>query len=221
MTERRFDPVHGLSDHGLRMPRRGSHPRGDLPALLGAAVRGEDRAWSALTARFGPAVRRVARRHHLDEAEQDDVVQRTWLRLLRNGGTLRDADALPAWLATVARNESLRVLAARRDVPVDDPRLETAADPEDVDEQIVAEERRRALHRAIDALPERQRTLMLLLATEAPPSYDRLSSMLGMPVGSIGPTRMRCLERLRRDPHLARAVGVRPLPATDPRKETL
>jgi len=207
MTGRRRLPAGAAGAASHRRPAHACGPAGEeLHRLLQAARAGEPSAWRALVARFDPFVRAIARRHHLQPAEQEDVAQRVWMRLLRHADGIREAAALPAWLKIVARNESLRALHDRREVPLDGWDVDEAADPQDVEEEAVAAERRRALHRAIDELPDSQRELMRLLATDPAPTYDEVSGALGIPKGSIGPTRQRCLDRLRRDPHLARAV---------------
>jgi RNA polymerase sigma factor (sigma-70 family) len=194
-----------------RVPR---HRGDDLHALLSGAARGESRAWEALVARYGATIRAVARRHRLTAADQDEVAQRTWLRLVQHVASVKEPAALGGWLATTARRESLRVLAAsRREVPVDEPPNADEADPSSIEDAASAAERRDALHRALAALPARQGTLMRFLLTEPAVSYDEVSIALGMPRGSIGPTYGRCVARLRRDPHLARALGACPIPA--------
>lgn len=116
-------------------PRR--HPsvvrrhRGDDPhALVSGAVRGDQRAWDLLVARYGATIRAVARRHRLSAADQEEVAQRTWLRLVQHVRSIKEPAALGGWLATTARNESIRVLSAsRREVPVDEPRTVTSPIP--------------------------------------------------------------------------------------------
>jgi RNA polymerase sigma factor (sigma-70 family) len=179
----------------------------DLGSLMAAAATGDERAWSAIVRRLEPAIRGVARRHRLSHADQDDVVQRTWMRLVVHGDSIRDAAALPGWLTTTARRESLRQLARRREVPVDRSSLPDTGTATTVEDLVSAEHRRVALHGALDALPPRQRALMQALVASPAMTYDDLSATLGLPKGSIGPTRQRSFSRLRRDPHLLRAVG--------------
>jgi RNA polymerase sigma factor (sigma-70 family) len=186
-------------------PRDRPHVCDDLGSLVRAASRGDERAWSVLVRRLEPAVRAVARRHRLGHADQEEVVQRTWMRLVAHVGCIRDPAALPGWLTTTARRESLSLLSRRREVPVEEPRPDDAA-PTDVHERLLDEERRAALLCALDALPPRQRALMRTLVARPAMSYDQLSVALGLPRGSIGPTRQRSLARLRRDPHLREAV---------------
>jgi RNA polymerase sigma factor (sigma-70 family) len=177
----------------------------DLGSLVRAAARGDERAWGELVRRLEPAVRAVARRHRLGHADQEEVVQRTWMRLVAHVDRIRDPAALPGWLTTTARRESLALLSRPSEVPVEHA-LPPDAAPTGADERVLDEERRLALHCALDALPPRQRALMRTLVARPAMSYDQLSVALGLPRGSIGPTRQRSLERLRRDPHLREAV---------------
>jgi RNA polymerase sigma factor (sigma-70 family) len=175
----------------------------DVTALVHAATAGDERAWSHLVVHFSAPIRSVARRHRLSDADQDEVVQRTWLRLVERITTLREPGALGGWLATTARRESLRLLeSSSREVLGGEAAEPADAAAGDVDDTVAARERSSALHRAIDGLPSHQRALLRLLIAEPPLSYEQVSERLGMPVGSIGPTRGRSLSRLRRDPHL-------------------
>jgi RNA polymerase sigma factor (sigma-70 family) len=196
-------------------PRRGD----DVAALVRGAARGEQRAWGLLVARFSATIRAIARRHRLSEADQQEVAQRTWLCLVEHIESVREPAALGGWLATTARRECLRVLAAsRREIPVDEPPGANRPDPISVEDVVSEAERRAALHRALDALPARQRTLMRTLLSEPALSFDDMSAALGMPRGSLGPTHGRSLARLRRDPHLARVVETPSIPVTASRR---
>jgi RNA polymerase sigma factor (sigma-70 family) len=170
-------------------------------ALVAAAAAGEAEAWSQLIDRYAVLIRSVCRAHRLADADADDVAQLTWLRAVEHIGRLRDPDRFGAWIGTTARHECLRVLrGGKRVVPTADeiqgPLFAEHADP---DEIALAAERRAAVRAALAALPPRQRTLLRLLHAESAPSYEAIGSALGMPVGSIGPTRGRALERLRRE----------------------
>ena len=176
-----------------------------LNEMVAAAAEGDQAAWSDLVARFRGRVIRVARAHGLDAHQADDVAQETWLRLYRNLATVRDPFSLGAWIETTARRESLRVLAGRRreeltgdDVGIDLPVLDDGGDA-------VLEERKAALARGMMKLNGRQRALMQSLLVEPAPSYADVSVRVGIPIGSIGPTRGRCVRRLRQElaPELA------------------
>ncbi|MFD1246347.1 RNA polymerase sigma factor [Nocardioides ginsengisoli] len=172
-----------------------------LSMLVPAAREGDQHAWDAIVDRFLPLVDAIVRGHRLSEADGDDVSQTVWLRLVEHLGDLREPDALPGWIRTTARNECLRLLAARGRVrpvdPQDDGGLDAVA--EDVAAaDLLAAERRQLLREALSELPEARRALLLLLLTDPPLAYDEISRLLGIPIGSIGPTRARALDQLRR-----------------------
>jgi RNA polymerase sigma factor (sigma-70 family) len=176
--------------------------RGDVTALVVAAAAGDQRCWDELVDRFGGLVWHVVRAYRLGDADSADVVQTVWLRLVESLSRLREPAAVGGWLATTARNESLRVLRRKGREVVDDGTalLDTPAD--EVDSPEVVTERsavRGVVATALDTLSERCRSLLRALAYSPDSSYQEISAALGMPVGSIGPTRSRCLEHLRRE----------------------
>ncbi|MGH9149080.1 MAG: RNA polymerase sigma factor [Acidimicrobiales bacterium] len=164
------------------------------------AQAGAREAWAALVERFAGLVLAVARDYRLSAADAADVSQTTWLRLAEHLDRLREPERVGVWLATTARNESLRVLRrSQRDIPVDPVTYLSASEdlgPE-VDRRILDEERDSALWRAFEALPPTCKVLLRTLMAEPQPSYAEVSATLGMKVGSIGPTRKRCLQSLR------------------------
>jgi RNA polymerase sigma factor (sigma-70 family) len=171
----------------------------DLRRTVAAAQRGDQSAWSALFQRFRGQALRVARFHGLDADQADDVIQETWLRLYRSIGAVREPAALGAWVRTTARRESLRALGAHaREVLTDDEERFEPMIPDDLDDD-VSPERRAAVRQALAKLPESQRRLMEALLADPAPSYADVSAQLGIPIGSIGPTRGRCIERLCRE----------------------
>jgi RNA polymerase sigma factor (sigma-70 family) len=133
------------------------------------------------------------------------VAQTTWLRLVEHLDRIREPDKLGAWLATTARRESLRTIRrGSNEQPRPETDLfETPAD-ETIDRLLLDRERDGALWRAFAGLSERCKTLLRLLVSDEEPSYEEIGAALGMPVGAIGPTRMRCLDRLRRSAELRR-----------------
>jgi RNA polymerase sigma factor (sigma-70 family) len=176
-----------------------------IATLVHAAADGDEAAWNELVDRFSNLVWAVARAHRLGDADAADVSQTTWLRLVEQLGRLRDPERVGAWLATVARNESLRVLRRNaRGVPVADEDAEVDWLQPAPDARLVTEERDAALWRAFANLPEGCRDLLRILVADPEPSYTEVAAALGMPIGSIGPTRARCLERLRRSREVAR-----------------
>lgn len=154
--------------------------------------------------RYGARVRRAARRYGLSAHDIEDVAQTTWLMLFEHIGTLREPQAVGSWLETTARRESLRIVrAGGRERPTEDDAIQpTLVDP--VDEQrLVDAGRRTALQASLATLTERQCALMRSLLADPAPRYADVAQSLGMAHGSIGPTRQRCLDRLRADAALA------------------
>jgi RNA polymerase sigma factor (sigma-70 family) len=175
------------------------HQPPEVEQLVEAARAGDAAAWDALVDRYLPLVTAVIRRLRLSPADADDVNQTVWLRLVEHLDGLREPRALPGWLATTARHEGLRLIKRRsRDLPVDPggATFDTAEDS-DPGEALVQDLRSHALREAMMELPEKRRALILLLLADPPLSYDEISARLGIPKGSIGPTRARALEQLR------------------------
>jgi RNA polymerase sigma factor (sigma-70 family) len=194
--------THSPAPPSVVPPRWPSDPNDELVALVRAARAGHDAAWSRLTDRFDRMLRRAARNCGLAPIDVDDAVQAGWIALYRQIDDVRDPTALGAWLATIVRRESLRILQTRvREVLTDDPELGDRPGLDQPDVELLAAERRATLRRALRALPKRQRQLMTLLA-DTGPNYEEISTTLDMPIGSIGPIRARGLMRLRRDPEL-------------------
>ncbi|HEY0639722.1 MAG TPA: sigma-70 family RNA polymerase sigma factor [Pseudonocardiaceae bacterium] len=173
----------------------------DVPPLadiVSAAGNGDQQAWRHLVARYSNLVWSVARSHRLDHADASDVCQTTWLRLAEHLHTLREPSRLPGWLATTARRESLRVIAGRRrETPgvLPEPDPDPAPGPETV---VLIGDRDTRLWKAFEGLTERCQQLLRILSSAPELSYAEVGDVLNIPVGSIGPTRGRCLESLRR-----------------------
>lgn len=170
----------------------------DPTDLLGRAAVGDREAWDEIVERYGRLVWSVVRGFRLDAAAAADVTQTVWLRLVEHVGRIEEPDRLPGWLATTARNEALRVSrASRRQVPVVvelDPPDPAAVSPE---EKVVDDELAADVAGAFAHLDEGCRELLRLLTLDPPLDYQTVSELLGRPIGSIGPTRGRCLDRLR------------------------
>jgi len=163
------------------------------------AASGERAAWESIVGRYEGLLWGIARSHRLDDASASDVVQTTWLQLLEHLDDLRNPDALAGWLATTARHECLRVLRqSARQIPTEDDRMPEDAVPPVAEARLVLAERDRELWAAFATIPARCQALLRMLATDPTPSYDDIGAALDMPIGSIGPTRGRCLATLRR-----------------------
>ena len=166
--------------------------------LLAAAAAGSQVAWDAIVDRYERLVWSVVRGFRLDDASALDVTQTVWLRLVEHHDRIRDPESLPSWLATTARNESIRTLnRQKRQTP-----SAFEYDVEDlsalpVDDAMLSSEERARMARAFAKLGEDCQRLMRLLTADPPLDYETISEMIGRPVGSIGPTRGRCVKRLR------------------------
>ncbi|WP_053226379.1 RNA polymerase sigma factor [Solirubrobacter soli] len=194
--------------------RRDARRDEDLAMTVQRAADGDAGAWKAIVKRFDGSIRMIARRHGLCEADRDEVAQRTWVAFSRHVGQLETHPALGGWLALTARRESLRVLAAARREPLVADLPEPSV-PDTAHEHVEREELRHALRSAIARAPEHERRVMDLLVSEPSLSYAEISATLGIPVGSIGPIRGRCIARLRRDAELALAIHGRPVGGHD------
>jgi len=179
---------------------RSSSPGDALPELVAAAVAGNRTAWDTLFHSFAPLITSVTRRFGLTPSDADDVRQNVWLRLVEHLADIREPRALPGWIATTTRREALRVLSGRRRVeavdPQTDPRLDTPTTNEP-DADLLRAERRQAVHAGLAELQAPHRDLLLLTFADTDISYRQISQRLGVPIGSIGPTRARCLHKLR------------------------
>jgi RNA polymerase sigma factor (sigma-70 family) len=170
--------------------------------LVARAAQYDQQAWDELVERYIPLVWSICVRYQLSSHDIEDVSQSVWLLLVEQLGNLREPAALPGWLATTTRRECLRVLrvAGRYDLPGHAP--DEPADAE-IEEKVLTAERNAALRAAFAELPPRCRQLLLLLLSDPPLPYAEISSVLGVRIGSIGPQRARCVDRLRRSRHLA------------------
>jgi len=168
--------------------------------LLARAATGDQRAWDAIVNRYSGLVWSVCRSCGLNQADAAEVSQTTWLRMVQHVDTIRDPERLGAWLSMTARRESWRIhRQSGRTVLVEETEvfegIQSTGD--EVDHGLLAAERQEALQEAFLTLsPHCQRMMRMLMADPAP-SYAEVAAALDMPVGSIGPTRGRCLNCLR------------------------
>ena len=172
----------------------------DVAGLVKHASAGDTWAWERLIDQYGRLVWSITREFKLAESDAADVFQTTWMRLIEHIDRLDRPDRVGSWLAATARNECLRSLASHKrlvlvpeEVAFDGP----ATHEPEVDEALLADERAQTVREAMAHLPPRWQRLLELLMADPPASYAEISDELGLPVGSIGPTRGRCLARLR------------------------
>jgi RNA polymerase sigma factor (sigma-70 family) len=172
----------------------------DVAALVRRAAVGDMAAWERLVEQYARLVWSITGEFKLVESDAADVAQTTWLRLLEHIDRIQYPDRVGSWLASTARHECLRCLAARKRIVLsqdEDDLMDTAANVPEIDERLLADERAQTVRDAMSHLPRRWQRLLELLMADPPSSYTEISDELGIPVGSIGPTRGRCLARLR------------------------
>lgn len=186
-------------------------PVGHTPAvaeLAQSAASGDERAWNELVSRFEPMLRGVLRSYRLGRSDVDDVLQTTWLRAFAHIGRLDDPGALGGWLVVTARREALRLLQRGvRELLTDASRVLDGCDWATAEVLVIERERDRAIRAAARRLRGRQRKLVGTLLDRPGASYDEISELLDMPVGSIGPTRERAFTRMRKDIEFAEVVS--------------
>ena len=173
--------------------------RVDDPAgLVRAAAGGDVGAWDRLVDGFAGVVWSVTRAFGLSHADAADVSQTTWLRLAENLDNLKDPARVGGWLVTTARREAMRTQErAGREKPTDHTFERVDERVEDAAARVIRNESDTALWLAFEALPAPCRALLRLLMVEPDSSYAQVGEALGMPIGSIGPRRARCLQSLR------------------------
>lgn len=172
-------------------------PDAELIAALGSGGEPARPAWAALVGRYSPRMYAVARSFAVDPTVAEDLVQTAWLRLLERGDQLRDPGAVGPWLCMIVRNEARRYVTRHREIPAALPLEGRAGDSDPAEAGLIRAERARALRLAFARLGEECQRLLRLLLAEPALSYDEIAAAVGRPRGSLGPTRRRCLERLR------------------------
>jgi RNA polymerase sigma factor (sigma-70 family) len=176
-------------------PDRSEH----IARLVGAARQGSEDALGEIVTELSPLLWQVARAAGLNTSDAEDVLQTVWLRLLAHLDGIHTSSALTGWLVTTTRREAWRVsAAARRQVPADTEVLSALPDRgPGSEEQVIIDDQRRVLWQAIGRLSPRCQELLRIVAFVPRPDYAVVAAELGMPTGSIGPTRGRCLAKLR------------------------
>ena len=162
---------------------------------------GESDALDDLVRLLSPMLWQVVRASGLDRTTAEDIVQTTWLTLVRSGESISEPRAVAGWLCTSARREAWRVAKqSTRQQPVEDESIARRLPDEPAPEsQVVLDDDNSRLWACLSRLNERCQRLLRIVAAEARPDYTAIATELGMPVGSIGPTRGRCLEKLRHE----------------------
>jgi RNA polymerase sigma factor (sigma-70 family) len=170
--------------------------------LLARAAAGDADAWAAIVHRYERLLWSVARSFRYDDATTADVLQTVWLRLAEHCDRIRDPERLGSWLAITCRNECLSV-GRRRHREVSDPRVSDLVESQErgplgnFEERPIEDETHREVLLAFTRLPESCQQLLRLACADPPLDYQTISELTGRPVGSIGPTRQRCLGKLR------------------------
>ena len=167
----------------------------DDAELIKRCINGEEQAWETLVSRYNRLIFSVALSICHDREVAADMLQQVYLEMYQKLGDLRDTEKLPGWLSTIARRKTYNHLrtAGMTDELTEDERFVEATD------EVVKMERQHLLERAMDQMPDRCRRLIeMLYLSPTEPSYNDVSTELGMPVASIGPTRIRCLNKLRK-----------------------
>jgi RNA polymerase sigma factor (sigma-70 family) len=204
----------GPANRGPRASTRtGADPVRDNPVitdLVTRAAQGEKHAWDELVERFIPLIWSICSKYRLGDADVENVGQNVWLQLMNHLGKIRDPVALPGWLATVTRRECFRVMGATQRSSaagyVIGAELIANEQSGTAEQDLLAAERHATMREAFATLPLSGQRLIALLLEDPPMSYAEISSRLGIPVGSIEPTRRRCLDKLRRYPAVAALI---------------
>lgn len=169
----------------------------DIGLLVQAAAAGDEGAWRLLVERYLRLVWSVVREFRLGNETSEDIVQTTWLRLAENLDKIREPDRVGSWLAVTARREAIRVSRKRVREPVIDPiDLDQAGDDVDFDVHLIDSEECADVVRAFNRLGHECRELIRLRALDPPIAYREIAAILNIPIGSIGPKRKRCVDRL-------------------------
>jgi RNA polymerase sigma factor (sigma-70 family) len=172
----------------------------DLAALVAASVQGDEEAWNEVVRRYTQLVMSVIWQFHIYGPDAQDISQMVWLRLVEHLGDIRDPTRIVAWIITTAKHECLRQLRSAGRIILVDPlnaRMLEGGATAAIDDGLLEAERHQALRDGLAELAPQDRELLTLLATDPAPSYAEISRRLGIPIGSIGPTRGRVLEKLR------------------------
>jgi RNA polymerase sigma factor (sigma-70 family) len=178
--------------------------------LVTRARKGDQQAWDSLVERYAPLIWSICRHYRLGRADAEDVGQRIWLQFVNHLDAIRDPAAVPGWLTTTTKRECGRVVRATRGPQAAGQLLdESVADRQatTAEQELLAAERHAALHQAFTCLSPSRQQLMAMLIEDPPVPYTEISARLGIPVSSIGPTRRRCMDQIRRHPAIAALIN--------------
>lgn len=177
-------------------------------------VDGDSQAWAVLVKRYSESLWQVTGTYRLDAASRKDVVQTVWLRLHHRIDSIRDPDRLIGWLVRVTRNECVNLIRQQsRCVDTGgDELIEPTTETPNPTQRLEQQQVERAVAAAFEQLDERCRQLLALLMAEPPIPYDEIGHLIGMPRGSVGPTRQRCLKKMRALAPIAELDPKRSLP---------
>jgi len=195
------------------LTRQASRGRDDpvVTSLVTRARNGDRQAWDALVERYAPLIWSICRSHRLEAADTQDAAQNVWLQLMDHLGSLRDPAALPGWLATTTRRECGRIAREVRRPCDAGYALAAGTIPDDhaqaAEQDLLAAERHAALREAFGQLPPGCQQLLAPLIDDPAQPYAEISASLGIPAGSIGPSRRRCLDKLRRHPAITALIN--------------
>jgi RNA polymerase sigma factor (sigma-70 family) len=169
---------------------------------------GDSEGLDDLVRLLSPVLWQVVRATGLDRERAEDVVQTTWIALVDHADSITSPQGISAWLCTSARREAWRAgRQASRERPMEDQVLNQGLPHEESPErQVLLDDEAAVLRDCLDRLPERCQKLLRIVAAGPRPNYTDVANALGMPVGSIGPTRGRCLDKLRHE--LVQAGGL-------------
>jgi RNA polymerase sigma factor (sigma-70 family) len=175
--------------------------------LVTRAADADERAWDALVDRYAPLIWSICRKHGLDGADADNIGQVVWLQFSSQLGKLHDPAAIAGWLAATARWECGKARRSARELQGSGrvPDAESIPDEQTgtAEQELLAAERNAVLREAVTRLSPCCQQLIAMLIEDPPAPYAQISATLGIPIGSIGPSRVRCLDKLRRDPAVA------------------
>lgn len=198
-TARPVEEPRPVEELGRRVRRHLGWRGVDPHDLLRRVVDGDERAWDELVEQFAGLVWSVARTYRLSAASTDDVVQTVWLRLAEHCGRIRQPERLASWLATTTRNEALRVIRGNARL-TPSATIDDRAEPTtpSIEERVGDDETMHVVLAAFAQLSDDDQQLLRLLCAVPPIDYQTIAEVLGRPIGSIGPTRARCIQRLRK-----------------------